>query len=49
MSPVEPSYTVTAGSEYSNTAEAQEKDMEIACMKMIEFLKSEINKTCKEM
>ena len=40
---------MTASPEYSNTAEAQEKDMEIACMKMIEFLKSEINKTCKEM
>lgn len=48
MAPPEISYPTTAGPEYSNKAEAQEKHFKTICMKMIEFLKEGINKSLKE-
>jgi hypothetical protein len=48
MSLLEPSYPTTAGSEYSNIAEAQEKDPKTAFMSMIEVFKEEMNKSLKE-
>jgi hypothetical protein len=45
VSPLEPSYPATAGSEYSNIAEAQEKDIKTAFMNMIEVFKDEMNKS----
>ena len=44
MDPLEPSNLTIVGSEYSNTAEAQEKDLKTAWMKMTEFFKEEISK-----
>ena len=48
MSLLEPSYPTTAGTEYSNIAEAQEKDPKTAFMSMIEVFKEEMNKSLKE-
>lgn len=48
MSPLEPSYTTTAGPEYSNTAEAQENDITTNARKMVEVLTEEMNKSVKE-
>lgn len=39
MSPPESTHPTTASSEYSNTTEAQEKDLKSKIMKMIEVLK----------
>lgn len=47
MSPLEPSNPATAGPEYSSTAETQEKDLKIAFMNTIEFLKGEMDKALK--
>ena len=41
MSPLELSNPTTAGPEYSNRAGAQDKDLKIALMNMIELLKEE--------
>lgn len=38
-------YPVTAGSEYFNIAEAQENDLKINYMNMIEILEGEMNKS----
>ena len=48
MSPLEPSNPTTAGSENSNVAEAQEKDLKTAFTTKIEILKEDINKFPKE-
>lgn len=48
MSPPDLSYLTTASPEYSNTAEAQTKDVKSNYMKIIEFLKEEVNKSLKE-
>lgn len=48
MSLLEPSPPTTASPEYSSIAEAQEKDLKINYIKMIEFIKEEINKSLKE-
>jgi hypothetical protein len=45
MSPSKASYLTTAGSEYSNTSEAQEKDLATNYMKMIEVLTKKTNKS----
>lgn len=45
MSPLEPSCPTTAGLEYSYIAESQEKDFKTNCMKVVEALKEEMNKT----
>ena len=46
MSPPETRHSTIASSEYSKTAEAQEKDLKTNCMKMIEITK-EVNKSIK--
>lgn len=43
MSPLEATNPITAGPEYSNIAETQEKAPKTHCMKMIETHKEEIN------
>lgn len=48
MSPPEPSYSTRAGFDYSNVPESQQKDLKTNCMKMIESLKNEMNKSLKE-
>lgn len=48
MSPLEPSYPTTTGTEYFNTAEAQEKDIKAACMKMMGDLKEQMIESLKE-
>ena len=47
MSLPEPRYPITASTENSNIAEAQEKDFKTNSMKMIEILKEETNKILK--
>lgn len=48
MSPLEPSYPTTTDTEYFNTAEAQEKDIKTACMKMMGDLKEQMIESLKE-
>lgn len=48
MSPLEASYPTTADSECSNKAETREKDLKSNCIKMMMFLKDEINTSFKE-
>lgn len=45
MTPLEPSYPTTEGPEYSHITEVQEKDVKTNYVKMIKFLKEEINKS----
>ena len=49
MSPLEPSYLNTAGPEYSNMAETQEKKKSLKniYMKSVEILKEEMKKSFK--
>lgn len=48
MSPLEHIYPDTISFEYSNTTEAQEKDVKAKFMKMFEVLKEEVNKSLKD-
>lgn len=48
MSPPGPSYSTSAGPQYFNTAEEQEKDLNISYMKMTQVLKEEIKKPLKK-
>ena len=48
MSLLEPSYATTAGHEYSNLAETQEKDLKTNYRKMMELLKEKMNESLKE-
>jgi hypothetical protein len=48
MSQCYPSYPISAGPEYSNIAEGQEKDFKTKYMKIIEVLKEDVNKYLKE-
>lgn len=48
MSPLESSTLTPSRLKYSNTAEAQDKDLEIALMNMIEAHTVEMNKSFKE-
>ncbi|MGE9716651.1 hypothetical protein ACQP3F_34175, partial [Escherichia coli] len=49
LSPLEPRNFTTVGPEYRNIAVAQEKDLKIAFMNMIEIIKWEMNKTAQEL
>lgn len=44
MSPPKISFPTTVNTEYSNTAETQEKDLKTNFMEVIEFLKEDIIK-----
>lgn len=48
MSLPEPSYHTRTSPEYSNTADAQGKDLKTHIKKLIEVLKEKINKSIKE-
>lgn len=48
MSLLEASHPMKAGTGYSNIAKAQENDIKIAYMKMIEFIKEGMNESLKE-
>lgn len=48
MFPLEFSYHTTAGADYSNKDEAQEKYIKTNYMKKIEVLKEKMNKSFKE-
>ena len=48
MSPTEPSCPTTAGPEYFNTAEIQEKDLKTNYMEMIEYLEKKMSKSLKQ-
>ena len=48
MSSLQLSSPTTAGPNYSNIADTQEKDLKTNCMKMIEVLKEEMDKCLKE-
>ena len=48
MSLLDIRYTTIADSDYTNIAEAQQKDLKTACMNMVEILTGVINKSRKE-
>jgi hypothetical protein len=48
MSSAEPSNPATLGTKICNVAEAQDRDFKIAFINMIEVLKEDMNKSCKE-
>lgn len=48
MVPPEPSYFMTVRFEYSSAAEAQEDDLKVNFMRMIEALKEEVKTSLKE-
>ena len=48
VSPLVPSNPATESLEYSNMAKAQEKDLKIPFMNMIQVLREEISKSLKE-
>lgn len=48
MSALEPSCPATAGAEYFNIAEPQEKDLKTAGIKMIEAFKSKLTNPSKK-
>ena len=48
MSPLESSYSITAGPEYSKVAEAEDKDLKTKYMKVVEVLDKEMNKSLEE-
>lgn len=48
MAPPKPSYPTTANTEYSNTNEAQQRNLTTNFVKIIEMIKEDMNKSLKK-